>query len=107
MTPNTPLVRPESDAAVRQPEEARNATAVTQTPARESADLKGITDRMNETAVALNQSLKFEFSEHNRVIIKLVDTTTNQVIREIPPESLVRAFEQMQELMGLLVDRKL
>lgn len=74
---------------------------------KDPTELRQMADRMNDAVATLNQSLKFEFSEHNRLIIKLVDTNTKEVIREIPPESLVRAFEHMQELMGLLLDRKL
>lgn len=61
---------------------------------------------MNKAAEALNSALKFSVTESNRIIIKVIDTNSGEILREIPPQQLVEALKHMQSAMGLLVDRK-
>lgn len=72
-------------------------------------------DRLLETAVAeankklksVNRSLHVSFhDETNRIMVKVVDMATDEVIREIPPEKTLDAFAKVLEMAGLLVDEK-
>ena len=58
----------------------------------------------------LNQKVKFSVdTDSNRVIVRIVDKETNEVIRELPPEALVKLHKKMKEAMGILgvfVDQK-
>lgn len=48
-------------------------------------------------------------TDSNRVIIRIVDRETNEVIRELPPEALVELHKKMKEAMGILgvfIDQK-
>ena len=42
-----------------------------------------------------------------RVIITVIDSKTQEVIKEIPPEKQVDAVRKMWELAGLIVDKKI
>jgi flagellar protein FlaG len=54
-----------------------------------------------------NRRLDFEVDEDtNRVIVKVIDTKTDKVIKEIPPEQLVQLAAKIQEMIGLLVDEE-
>ncbi|MDR1532575.1 MAG: flagellar protein FlaG [Clostridiales bacterium] len=53
---------------------------------------------------------EFKYSIHkptNTVIVKVINSGTNEVIREIPPEKSLDALAKMWELHGLLLDKKL
>lgn len=51
----------------------------------------------------------FEFSVHkktNAIMVKVVDSETKEVIRELPPEKILDLVAKMEEMVGMLVDEK-
>ena len=55
-----------------------------------------------------NSEAKFGIHEAtNRVMIKLVDKDTQEVIKEFPPEKTLDMLAKCMELAGVLVDEKL
>lgn len=55
-----------------------------------------------------NSEAKFGIHEAtNRVMIKLVDKDTQEVIKEIPPEKTLDMIAKCMEMAGVLVDEKL
>lgn len=64
-------------------------------------------DKVNQTFEIQKRSLRFKIHERlNEVMVKVIDSETEEVIREIPPEKLLDMFASMLELAGLLVDEK-
>lgn len=64
-------------------------------------------DKVNHTFEMQKRSLRFQIHERtNEVIVKVIDSETEEVIREIPPEKLLDMFANMLELAGLLVDER-
>lgn len=64
-------------------------------------------NKANYTFEVKNRSLRFKIHERlNEVIVQVVDSETEEVIREIPPEKLLDMFVNMLELAGLLVDER-
>ena len=52
---------------------------------------------------------KFEISVHEKtreIMIKVVDTKTNETIREIPPKKIVDLVVRLCEMAGILFDEK-
>jgi len=52
---------------------------------------------------------QFEFSIHEKtkqIMVKVIDTQTQEVIREIPPEKILDMVAKMWELAGILVDER-
>ncbi len=43
----------------------------------------------------------------NRYFVRLVNSETEEIIKEIPPEKLLDAFYEMQKLAGMIVDEKI
>jgi flagellar protein FlaG len=39
-------------------------------------------------------------------VVKVIDTRTDKVIKEIPPEQLLHLAAKIQEMVGLLVDEE-
>lgn len=55
----------------------------------------------------LNSEINISFHEKtNRILVKLVDPKTKEVLREIPPEKLVDMMASLGEEIGLFVDEK-
>jgi uncharacterized FlaG/YvyC family protein len=54
-----------------------------------------------------NKRLDFRIDEAtNRIVVKVIDTRTDKVIKEIPPEQLLHLAAKIQEMVGLLVDEE-
>jgi flagellar protein FlaG len=64
------------------------------------AKLKGLGD-------LFNRRLDFRVDqETHRVVVKVIDTETDTVIKEIPPEQVLRLAAKIQEMIGLMVDEE-
>lgn len=72
--------------------------------------LKQAVDSANDKLKNLqNQSNTLEFSvdeDLGRVIVRLVDTKTHEVIRQYPPEEVLEIARQMDKLVGKLLKEK-
>ena len=54
-----------------------------------------------------NADLQFSYHEKTaRMIVKLVDTKNNEVLREFPPKEFLDMVARIQEYLGALVDKK-
>lgn len=50
-------------------------------------------------------SVRFENdAEANELVVKVVDSKTDEVIRQIPPEELLHLIERLNDLRGNIVD---
>lgn len=52
---------------------------------------------------------RFEFSIHEKtkeIMVKVIDSDTNEVIREIPPEKILDMVAKMWEMSGIMVDER-
>lgn len=71
-------------------------------------DLTQAVETMNELLETTQKASKFVFHEGlDKYYVKLVDSKTEEVIKEIPPERLLDAFYEMQKLAGMIVDEKI
>ena len=69
---------------------------------------KQMTDSMNTFLESANTQLRFKFHEKlNEYYVTIVDSKTDEVIREIPSKKLMDIHAAMREFVGLLVDRKI
>jgi len=76
----------------------------------ESATEKVIREAIERANRVLSGSdRKFEISVHEKtkdIMVKVVDTTTNETIREIPPKKIVDLVVRLCEIAGILFDEK-
>lgn len=52
---------------------------------------------------------RFEYSIHEKtkeIMVKVIDTETDEVIREIPPEKILDLVAMIWEMAGLIVDER-
>ncbi len=60
-----------------------------------------------EEGFDISFQLSFTFhKETKELIVKVIDPDTGKVIREIPPEELLELALRIQEMVGLLIDRR-
>jgi len=70
-------------------------------------ELQKIVEELNKALNPLNTSLKFKFNDKiDFLTVKVVDTKTNETIREFPPKEALKLMEKMRELVGMLFDKK-
>ena len=52
---------------------------------------------------------RFEFSIHEKtkqIMVKVIDVTTDEIIREIPPEKILDLVASIWEVAGIIVDER-
>lgn len=70
----------------------------------DQAALKKTVDKLNETANFFNANLQFTTDDDTgKQVVKVVDKSTNQVIRQIPSEEVLRLSKAIDDFKGLLV----
>jgi len=63
--------------------------------------------RVIRDASLLNRDLKYSISnETDQVIVKVIDKSTDKVIKEIPPEAIQMLQARLKEQLGLLIDEQ-
>jgi len=69
--------------------------------------LTGIVKEANKAIMMYNRSLEFSVHEKTKdIIVRVIDTETKEVIREIPPEKILDLVASILEMAGLLVDER-
>ncbi|SNS48820.1 flagellar protein FlaG [Anaerovirgula multivorans] len=94
-------LRQGSQQAVRQDATAKEAGI----PSEEQV-VKAI-ERANKSFEPFDR--RFEISVHekmNAVMVKVINTMNDEVIREIPPEKILDMVAYMLEVAGILIDEK-
>ncbi|WJY26091.1 flagellar protein FlaG [Sporosarcina trichiuri] len=82
-----------------QPNEHRELTA------KEAKDLTG---NMNKFLESVDTQLRFKMhDELHEYYVTIVDSKTDEVIREIPSKKLMDMHAEMKKFLGLLIDRKI
>ena len=84
------------------------------TAAEDSASVRKDNKRLQEAVEKLkknmNNNTEAIFGIHegtNRIMIKIVDKDTKDVIKEFPPEETLDMIQKVWEMAGILVDEKL
>ena len=69
--------------------------------------IKQSVENLNKKLDMLNSQLKVEFDEDTGIkVIKIVDKETKDVIRQIPPEVILKIAKYLDEVTGLLFNEK-
>ncbi|MBI2877089.1 MAG: flagellar protein FlaG [Candidatus Tectomicrobia bacterium] len=74
-------------------------------------ELEGNVDSANKLMEYLNRRINFTIDDKTeRVVVKIVDGRTNEVIRQIPPEEMVAMMRRLKDLVdgfkGLLYSHR-
>lgn len=77
-----------------------------QNAAAQYPELEQVVEKMNNAVQSFSHTLKFEVSKSHRIIVRVIDTNTGEIIRQIPPEELMDTFKRMEDALGVLIDRR-
>ena len=96
-------------AVLAQPAQLRPEAQVTQVQAapREAESLEQTLQGAQEAAEAAGANLQFTIDKDSgKTIVKVVDSQTSEVIRQIPSEELLALARSMSKTEGLLISQK-
>ena len=71
-------------------------------------DVRKSVEQLEQMVAQFNR--RFDISVNKtigRIIVKVIDTETDKVIKEIPPREIQHMVQRLQEMVGLLVDERI
>lgn len=70
-------------------------------------EIDKVTDDLNKITQLLNADLQFALHEETqRIMVRLVDTRDQRVLKEFPPHELLDTLAAISECIGLMLDKK-
>jgi len=85
-------------------EEAAIGGAVASAQVLAKAELERAVESLNESVQSHRRSLRFSVDEDSgRTVIRVVDPTTDEVIRQIPPEEVLDLARHLEDSAGALL----
>lgn len=100
-SPNTNNVKPKINTL----ENSKKVSSQTKTLSPH--ELKIVINKINENVSKLNKDVKFAYNETLKsLIVKVIDTKTGKVIREIPPQEVINLQKKLSEVVGIIFDSK-
>jgi|ERR1043166_2643603 flagellar protein FlaG len=73
----------------------------------DNAQLKESVDTANKAMESLSRNLEFSIDDTTgRNVVKVVDASTNQLIRQIPSEEMLTIIKALDQVQGLLIKDK-
>ena len=72
---------------------------------RSAEEIKKDLSEINARLENMNRSIRFSVDDSSHdIVVKVVDKESGEVIRELPPESVIRLRERMAEVSGLILE---
>lgn len=69
--------------------------------------LKEEIEDLNKITENVTENLSFELHEDtNKMMVRVIDTKTDEVIKELPPEEMLDLSARIHKMVGLLIDEK-
>ena len=71
------------------------------------SQLSKYAEKLSKVMEILNHSIRFAVDdESDRMIVKVVNSETNEVIRQIPPKEMLQLMHRLDQMAGLMLDEK-
>jgi flagellar protein FlaG len=69
-------------------------------------EVKRAAKEINEELKAMNRSIQFSIDDASKdVVVKVVDTSSGEIVLQIPPEGVLELRGRLKEMAGLLVEK--
>jgi flagellar protein FlaG len=76
-----------------------------QTPS--TSDIKKATDQVNKFVSSVNTDIQFSIDKETGInVVKVIDKTTNEIIRQIPGDEILQIAKTLDRLQGLIVKQQ-
>jgi flagellar protein FlaG len=87
-----------SQAPLRPPQDSASEQLFTQ-------EVKNTVAAFNDVFEQANISVRYSFDDNtDDLVITLVNRETDEVLRQLPPDQILKMRQHLQELMGLMFD---
>jgi flagellar protein FlaG len=97
-------VKPAAPAVAAQAAQAAPAVSGKQT---ERAELSNAVADLNKVAQAASQGVRFSVDEDTgRTVVKVVDTQTDKVLRQIPTVEALKLWRSIEQMQGVMLRDK-
>lgn len=64
-------------------------------------------EKLNRLMGLFEKRMKFEVHEEaNRIMVKIIDEKSGEVLREVPPKKILDMLSSFAEYVGILIDKK-
>lgn len=74
---------------------------------KENKQLEEAIEKFNKAVAGYDRECKISIHEKtNSIMVKIIDTKTREVVREIPPEKILDLVAKMCELAGIIIDER-
>ena len=94
-----------SSSVVKQMQEEDSAKEMARKPTEKETN--SVVKELNDAMKLFNTTLSFSVDKETGItVIKVMDSTTKDVIRQIPPEDILKTAERIHNLLGVLFDKK-
>ncbi len=96
--------RPEQPAPPRRPVDE----SASQKAEQRRIDYEKFLNQILQAVPLYDRELKFVVNRQlDEVVVKVIDSRTDKVIKEIPPKEIQRLEARIREAVGLLIDKKI
>ncbi len=69
--------------------------------------LKDAIEKLNEALEIFNKRIRLAVHEEvKRISVKIIDSETEKVIREIPPKEVLDLIKRIHQVIGIFIDEK-
>lgn len=69
--------------------------------------LNQVVNQINQNIQAVNKNIQFSLDQQSgRVVVKVMDTQTNEVIRQIPSKEALALADALGKLQGIIIQQK-
>lgn len=89
-------------------ETSENKQPIEQSSDIDKKQLEVVVSMFNDFLEPVWTNLKFELHDRlDRYYVSVIDSATDEVIKEIPPKKMLDMYADMAEFMGFLIDEKI
>ena len=72
----------------------------------DTATAKKAAEQINQVLKQFDNNIQFSVDEHNKTNVKVVDTQTKEVIRQMPSKEMLAIAQALDKFQGLLIKIK-
>ncbi|MGC9325302.1 MAG: flagellar protein FlaG [Desulfomonilia bacterium] len=101
-TQNSPIPR---EHPVEAPEVSEQKKKPLQNEHETAEEILNSVEEINIQLESINRSIRFSVDESSGdIVVKIVNTDSGEVIKQIPPDEALRLKEHIQDMLGLIVE---
>lgn len=106
--PSPDRVSAENTSKVAAPSVQVAANAVPAvSPAEERQRVKQAVEQVNKAVQSFSHNLQFSVDEDtNKTIVRVVDTSSGELIRQIPSQEIIEIAKALDKLQGMIIRQK-